>query len=238
MKGRTTSLHHRLRARAFALQRAGTRAVGRHRPCQSRAEHHAGHAHDLADQQPDRADPPAGADAGKPWASKCRPNSPPRSKARGACCKRRKVCSRMPKRSPAICASSIPKTPPTRSQFLASPIRPLAGGKPRQHGGADDDRAPPPAATGSKTRTARCHARCGASANAQGQTSAEQATTQAIGVLSSQLAQLQALQAAQARAIATERLERIAREERSREIRRRAFPTNVDQPTQPVTPRF
>lgn len=77
-----------------------------------------------------------------------------------------------------------------------------------------------------------------ASANAQGQTSAEQATAQAIGVLSAQLAQLQALQAAQARALATERLERIAREERSRQIRRRAFPTDVDQPTQPVTPRF
>lgn len=77
-----------------------------------------------------------------------------------------------------------------------------------------------------------------ASAGAQGQTSAEQATTQAIGVLSSQIAQLQALQAAQARAIATERLERIARDERSREIRRRAFPTEVEPSTQPVTPRF
>lgn len=77
-----------------------------------------------------------------------------------------------------------------------------------------------------------------ASANAEGQTSAEQATTQAIGVLSAQLAQLQALQAAQGRALAAERLERIAREERSREIRRRAFPADVDQPTQPVTPRF
>ena len=77
-----------------------------------------------------------------------------------------------------------------------------------------------------------------ASANAQGQTSAEQATAQAVGVLSSQIAQLQALQAAQARAIATERLERIAREERSREIRRRAFPTDVQQSAQPVTPRF
>lgn len=77
-----------------------------------------------------------------------------------------------------------------------------------------------------------------ASSNAQGQTSAEQATTQAIGVLSSQMAQLQALQAAQARALATERLERIAREERSREIRRRAFPSNIEPTTQPVTPRF
>lgn len=77
-----------------------------------------------------------------------------------------------------------------------------------------------------------------ASGNAQGQTSAEQATTQAIGVLSAQIAQLQALQAAQARAIATERLERIAQEERSREIRRRAFPTSIDAQTQAVTPRF
>ena len=66
----------------------------------------------------------------------------------------------------------------------------------------------------------------------------EQATTQAIGVLSAQIAQLQALQAAQARALATERLERVAREERSRELRRRAFPTDVGQSTQPVTPRF
>lgn len=77
-----------------------------------------------------------------------------------------------------------------------------------------------------------------ASSNAQGQTSAEQATTQAIGVLSSQIAQLQALQAAQARALASERLERIAQEERSGEIRRRAFPSEVNQPSQPVTPRF
>jgi type IV secretion system protein TrbJ len=77
-----------------------------------------------------------------------------------------------------------------------------------------------------------------ASADAEGQTSAEQATTQAIGVLSAQLAQLQALQAAQARAIAAERLERIAREERARDIRRRAFPTEVNQAAQPIAPRF
>lgn len=77
-----------------------------------------------------------------------------------------------------------------------------------------------------------------ASAGAEGQTSAEQATTQAVGVLSAQLAQLQALQAAQARALATERLERIAREERARDIRRRAFPASAGEPTLPVTPRF
>jgi len=77
-----------------------------------------------------------------------------------------------------------------------------------------------------------------ASASADGQTSATQASTQALGVLSAQLAQLQALQAAQARALATERAEQIAREVRAREVRRRAFPTQVDQPTQPVNPRF
>jgi type IV secretion system protein TrbJ len=77
-----------------------------------------------------------------------------------------------------------------------------------------------------------------ASSNAQGQTSAEQATTQAIGVLSSQIAQLQALQAAQARAIATERLERVAREERAREVQRRAFPTTTTSNETPASPRF
>jgi P-type conjugative transfer protein TrbJ len=77
-----------------------------------------------------------------------------------------------------------------------------------------------------------------ASSNAQGQTSAEQATAQAIGVLSSQIAQLQALQAAQARALASERLEQIAREERAREVRRRAFPTEVSNDAPAAQPRF
>jgi type IV secretion system protein TrbJ len=77
-----------------------------------------------------------------------------------------------------------------------------------------------------------------ASANAEGQTSAEQATAQAIGVLSAQLAQLQALQAAQSRAIAAERLERISREERSRDIRRRAFPADVSNDAPAAQPRF
>ncbi len=77
-----------------------------------------------------------------------------------------------------------------------------------------------------------------ASASASGQTAAVQASTQAIGVLSAQLAELQALQAAQARALAAERLEQIAREERAREIRRRAFPTESPAASQPATPRF
>lgn len=77
-----------------------------------------------------------------------------------------------------------------------------------------------------------------ASSNASGQTSAEQATAQAIGVLSSQIAQLQALQAAQARALASERLEQIAREERAREVRRQAFPTEVSSDAPAAQPRF
>lgn len=77
-----------------------------------------------------------------------------------------------------------------------------------------------------------------ASADADGQTSASQANTQALGVLSSQLAQIQALQVAEARALASERLERIAREERAREVRRRAFPTEIESDAPPAQPRF
>lgn len=77
-----------------------------------------------------------------------------------------------------------------------------------------------------------------ASANAEGQTGAIQASTQALGVLSAQIAQLQQLQAAQARALASERLEQIAREERAREVRRRAFPTEVSSDTPAAQPRF
>lgn len=77
-----------------------------------------------------------------------------------------------------------------------------------------------------------------ASSSAQGQTSAMQATTQAIGVLSAQLAQLQQLQAAEARALASERLERIAREERAREVRRQAFPTQLTSDAPAAQPRF
>lgn len=77
-----------------------------------------------------------------------------------------------------------------------------------------------------------------ASASAQGQTAAAQASTQAIGVLSAQLAQIEALQVAQARALAAERLERIAREERAREVQRRAFPTSASSNETPASPRF
>ena len=77
-----------------------------------------------------------------------------------------------------------------------------------------------------------------ASAGAEGQTGAIQASTQALGVLSAQIAQLQQLQAAQARALASERLEQIAREERSREVRRRAFPTELTSDAPTAQPRF
>ncbi|GAM97344.1 conjugative transfer protein TrbJ [alpha proteobacterium U9-1i] len=77
-----------------------------------------------------------------------------------------------------------------------------------------------------------------ASASAQGQTSAIQASTQALGVLSAQIAQLQQLQAAEARALASERLEQLAREQRAREVRRQAFPTQVSSDAPPAQPRF
>ena len=64
------------------------------------------------------------------------------------------------------------------------------------------------------------------SSNAEGQTSAVQAGNQLLGIQSAQLAQIQTLLIAQGRALQTERMERIAREERAREVQRRAFPTD------------
>lgn len=69
-----------------------------------------------------------------------------------------------------------------------------------------------------------------ASGAAEGQTSAIQASNQMLGVLSAQLAQMQALQIAQSRALAAERLERAAREERAKEVQRRAFPAGRTPP--------
>jgi P-type conjugative transfer protein TrbJ len=63
------------------------------------------------------------------------------------------------------------------------------------------------------------------SAGAEGQTGAIQASNQLLGIQASQLAEIQALLIAQGRAVEVERLERLAREERAREIQRRAFPT-------------
>jgi type IV secretion system protein TrbJ len=69
-----------------------------------------------------------------------------------------------------------------------------------------------------------------ASADAQGQTSAAQAGNQLLGVVATQLGELQLLIAAQGRALQTERMERLARAERGRELRRRAFPARRTEP--------
>lgn len=63
------------------------------------------------------------------------------------------------------------------------------------------------------------------SSGAEGQTGAIQAGNQLLGIQASQLTEIHALLIAQGRALETERLERVAREERAREIQRRAFPT-------------
>jgi P-type conjugative transfer protein TrbJ len=66
------------------------------------------------------------------------------------------------------------------------------------------------------------------SSGSEGQTGAIQAGNQLLGIQASQLAEIHALLIAQGRALETARLERIAREERAREIQRRAFPTETD----------
>ena len=65
------------------------------------------------------------------------------------------------------------------------------------------------------------------SSGAEGQTGAIQAGNQLLGVTAGQLAEIHALLVAQGRALETERMERLAREERGREIQRRAFPTET-----------
>ncbi|PZO54717.1 MAG: P-type conjugative transfer protein TrbJ [Alphaproteobacteria bacterium] len=68
------------------------------------------------------------------------------------------------------------------------------------------------------------------SSGAEGQTGAVQAGNQLLGIQASQLAEIQTLLVAQGRALQTERMERIAREERAREVQRRAFPTETTAP--------
>ncbi len=63
------------------------------------------------------------------------------------------------------------------------------------------------------------------SSSAEGQTGAIQAGNQLLGIQAAELAEIQTLLVAQGRALQTERMERIAREERAREVQRRAFPT-------------
>ena len=78
----------------------------------------------------------------------------------------------------------------------------------------------------------------GASADAEGQTSAVQAGNQILGVSAAQLADIHALLIAQGRALTTERLERVARETRAREIQRRAFPSAQADVVAPARPAF
>jgi P-type conjugative transfer protein TrbJ len=75
------------------------------------------------------------------------------------------------------------------------------------------------------------------SSSAEGQTGAIQAGNQLLGIQASQLAEIQTLLVAQGRALQTERMERIAREERAREVQRRAFPTQTTAP-QPAQSAF
>jgi P-type conjugative transfer protein TrbJ len=76
------------------------------------------------------------------------------------------------------------------------------------------------------------------SGGAEGQTGAIQAGNQLLGIQASQLAEIHALLIAQGRALETERLERIAREERAREIQRRAFPTETSGALTPARTAF
>ncbi len=76
------------------------------------------------------------------------------------------------------------------------------------------------------------------SSNSEGQTGAIQASNQLLGIQASQLAEIHALLIAQGRALETERMERLAREERAREIQRRAFPTETTRSTEPARTAF
>ncbi|MBX3428194.1 MAG: hypothetical protein KF779_01280 [Hyphomonadaceae bacterium] len=76
------------------------------------------------------------------------------------------------------------------------------------------------------------------SAGSEGQTGAIQAGNQLLGVSAAQLTEIHALLIAQGRALETERMERLAREERAREIQRRAFPAQSSAATAPARSAF
>ena len=76
------------------------------------------------------------------------------------------------------------------------------------------------------------------SAGSEGQTGAIQAGNQLLGIQASQLAEIHALLIAQGRALEVERMERLAREERAREIQRRAFPTETTAAPDPARSAF
>jgi P-type conjugative transfer protein TrbJ len=84
----------------------------------------------------------------------------------------------------------------------------------------------------------RIEAALGSSADAEGQTSAVQAGNQLLGVTAGQLAEIHALLIAQGRALESERMERLAREERAREILRRAFPGSAPAAPPPARSAF
>ena len=73
---------------------------------------------------------------------------------------------------------------------------------------------------------------------AEGQTGAIQAGNQLLGVTASQLAEIHALLIAQGRALETERMERLTRQQRAREIQRRAFPTATQTAPEPARSAF
>ena len=76
------------------------------------------------------------------------------------------------------------------------------------------------------------------SSDAEGQTGAIQASNQLLGIQASQLAEIHTLLIAQGRALETERMERLAREQRAREIQRRAFPTETSGAPEPARSAF
>lgn len=76
------------------------------------------------------------------------------------------------------------------------------------------------------------------SSGSEGQTGAIQAGNQLLGIQASQLAEIHTLLIAQGRALETERMERLAREERAREIQRRAFPTETTDTSAPARSAF
>ncbi|HCK84687.1 MAG TPA: P-type conjugative transfer protein TrbJ [Hyphomonadaceae bacterium] len=76
------------------------------------------------------------------------------------------------------------------------------------------------------------------SSQSEGQTGAIQAGNQLLGIQASQLAEIHALLIAQGRALETERMERMAREQRAREIQRRAFPTETTTAPDPARTAF
>lgn len=76
------------------------------------------------------------------------------------------------------------------------------------------------------------------SSTSEGQTGAIQAGNQLLGIQAAQLAEIHTLLVVQGRALETERMERIAREDRAREIQRRAFPVAKSRAVDPARSAF